>query len=201
MSELSPETIITAAAAATAVLCVLKRLCAFDLEVRAHRERERARLHAQVSRRHDTPHVLIVDATTVEAFVDDEPDRGSAQQNEIHFRRTTRRDGEESGVVEFRPTTRSRVPRWVDEVREIVLFGPSKRDTRAPHTQVPAWALALLDPTEADRCAREWAAHLHERIADDELREARDDRRRFVRYAVILAITRRARRVVSSKSR
>jgi RNA polymerase sigma factor (sigma-70 family) len=75
----------------------------------------------------------------------------------------------------------------------------SKDDVMPRHrarTDIPPWALALLDGEVADRCAREWAAHLHERIADDELRDARADRRAFVRYALVLAITTRVCRAV-----
>jgi RNA polymerase sigma factor (sigma-70 family) len=64
-------------------------------------------------------------------------------------------------------------------------------------TDIPPWALALLDCEVAERCAREWAAHLHERVEHGELREARADRRAFVRYALILTITSRVRRVLS----
>jgi hypothetical protein len=77
---------------------------------------------------------------------------------------------------------------------------PRNPRSRPVKSDVPAWALIFLSPEDARRCSREWAAHLHERIADDELRAARRDRRRLARYAILLAVTRRAQRAVS-KSR
>ena len=55
------------------------------------------------------------------------------------------------------------------------------------------WALRLLDPVDAERYALEWAAHLHERICDGEIREARVDRRRLVRHALLRAASQRLR--------
>src|SRR4051794_23636886 len=44
-------------------------------------------------------------------------------------------------------------------------------------TDVPSWVLALLSYQDAERYAKEWAAHLHQRVREGEIREARVDRR------------------------
>lgn len=61
-------------------------------------------------------------------------------------------------------------------------------------TDIPRWALALLGD-DGERYAREWAAHLHERVEDGEIREARRDRRRLVRRAPAIALSTRLRAI------
>lgn len=65
------------------------------------------------------------------------------------------------------------------------------RDGRAAPelATLPAWVLALLGPGEGRRYAEEWSAHLHHRIEDGQIHEARVDRRRIARRALVLALT------------
>lgn len=62
-------------------------------------------------------------------------------------------------------------------------------ETVAELAALPAWVLALLGPDEGPRYAEEWSAHLHDRIEDGEIHEARVDRRRLTRRALVLALT------------
>jgi hypothetical protein len=60
---------------------------------------------------------------------------------------------------------------------------------------MPTVVLMLMAPEDAERCQREFGAHLDERIADGEHQEARDDRRRLIRHALMLAVTGRVDRL------
>jgi hypothetical protein len=66
---------------------------------------------------------------------------------------------------------------------------------------VPIWALALLDEQDAKRYAQEWAAHLHQRVDDGEFREAKIDRQRLARRAIIMALTSRIRKARGADQR
>jgi hypothetical protein len=66
--------------------------------------------------------------------------------------------------------------------------------SRPVRTDIPRWALVCLGE-EAERYAREWAAHLHERVEDGEIREAKRDRRRLVRRAVAMGLSSQLRTV------
>ena len=61
---------------------------------------------------------------------------------------------------------------------------------------IPASILALLDSAHAEQYGSEWKAHLAQRVADAQLREARRDRRRLIRYALVLALTSRLDRML-----
>jgi len=80
---------------------------------------------------------------------------------------------------------------------ELPAWVATQHTFQTPLVVVPAWVLALLSPGEADRCAQEWGAHLHERIQDGQIREARRDRRGFVWRALLLAISSRMQRAFS----
>jgi predicted alpha/beta hydrolase family esterase len=63
-------------------------------------------------------------------------------------------------------------------------------------TTMPGWALDLLDQENAERYAFEWGAHLFQLVEEGHLEEARADRRRLTRLALVFAIVlllRRAR--------
>lgn len=62
-------------------------------------------------------------------------------------------------------------------------------------TSVPTVLVALLGPREAERLGGQWEAHLWERVASGEYREARRDRRRLMRHALVLVGTTWADRV------
>jgi len=66
----------------------------------------------------------------------------------------------------------------------------------ATTTTVPIWPLALTSPDDATRYAAEWSAHLHERIQEGEIKQARRDRRRLIIAAVTLAVALRVRRAL-----
>ncbi len=81
--------------------------------------------------------------------------------------------------------------RHTREVLQLPAVG--SRAVQLSHVGLSWWALRLLDPVDAERYALEWAAHLHERICDGEIREARVDRRRLVRHALLRAALQRLR--------
>jgi hypothetical protein len=68
---------------------------------------------------------------------------------------------------------------------------------RRAKTDVPAWALGLMAPADAQRYAWEWGAHLHQLIKEGRIKQAQSDRRRLVLAAVTLAVAIRVRRALS----
>ena len=114
-------------------------------------------------------------------------------QNELE---AARRAGADAASIEFLTT---RPPRWyqVRDRRRMRQWLSSYGVDDVRTVTVPGWALAFLDASEAERCSVEWGSHLHQRIAEGETREARADRRRFVRLALRLAVTRHLSRAVS----
>lgn len=208
--NLVPEAIAAAPVVVAAAIYAVRRLSVLDLELRTNREREHTRLLREQAR----SEVARLSLTVVRAadLRAEEGLRGFDAGKEpapdgLHWQLV--HDGRV--VVLPRTLTVGRRPVQLDmsrtaelihrgglQVRESLREAVARRPTRAHvRADIPAWALALLDSDEADRCSREWAAHLHERISDGELREARADRWRFVRYAILLAITCQLRRSVS----
>lgn len=222
---IASEFLIAGPAAVAAAAYMLKRIFAFDLELRANRERlradrecdraralsARAACAAKLSSAADvdywspqdvsqnasetlallqrmiddiSPHVADPD-TLIEGLVRTVPDS--------HLRRLWITDGAIASDVMLLVRAGAALARMLAH------YPAQPSDTRVS-VEVPIWILALLAPTDADRCAREWAAHLHERIADGELDEARADRRGFVRHAIGLAIRRRVAHAARSRS-
>jgi len=62
--------------------------------------------------------------------------------------------------------------------------------------EIPRWAFGLMAPSDAQRYAWEWGAHLSQLLEEGELRKARRDRRRFIIAAVTLAVALRVRRAL-----
>jgi|HubBroStandDraft_3_1064219.scaffolds.fasta_scaffold12454_5 hypothetical protein len=81
---------------------------------------------------------------------------------------------------------------------EIPRFRRTWKVTRrhAPQNTVPSWAFLLLTSDDAQRYKWEWGDHLRQLIEDDEIKQARIDRRRLARAAIFLAIVLRIRRTL-----
>lgn len=166
-----------------AVLCAIKRVSAFDLELRAHREQVRleyleaaraARVAAARLKGDSGPAVRGRAKPTIP---------GADLQVDIVL----------EGPEPSRAAERFGLRAWSQLSR---VLSPRRRRPRRgrPNTEVPAWALACLSLDEAKRASLEWGAHLHERVRDGEAQEARVDRRRFVRRALVLGLVERLRR-------
>ena len=198
----SPELFAAAPAVVVTLFYGIKRLCGFDLEVRAYRQRRRNEYARGLleSARDDFDRKCLLD--DVRRSVDEVPSTIARQNPEQLIDQVTRRAAvldegmyEISYIKEVVAQELARRALIPSLRQEVASASTAERRVRA---KIPLWALALLDPEEAERCSREWEAHLYERIMDGELREACADRRRFVRLAIVLAITWRAHRVVRS---
>lgn len=215
MSDVLPELLVAGPPFVAWVLYVIRRLCAFDLEVRTNREQQRRLYEHERDRTDwDREEVRIVEDDFLDEVLEAHREmtgqellRGQALEEyrarrvrEIREARAERERASRNAVLvaSMWPsrTARSRGARWISYLDQ-VLGGRLKPRRSSVRADIPAWVLALLDPEEAQRCAGEWGAHLHQQIEDGEVREARVDRRRFVRHALVLAITRRARRATS----
>jgi hypothetical protein len=157
--------------AIAALLYAIRRISAFDLELRANRERRR------------------------EEYVE-------------ACRRALRSDNEYLEDRRRRPPSDWTAELWDPESEAVdpsVGGAPNAERARVDEAfrlyDLPPWALVLLDPDETERCSREWKAHLIGRLEEGELHAARADRRSFARYALLLAMTRRVRRVRCARSR
>jgi hypothetical protein len=154
-----------------ALLYAIRRISAFDLELRANRERQR------------------------EEYVE-------------ACRRALRADNDYLEDRWRRPPSDWTGELWDPESEAVdpsVGGAPNAERARVDEAlklyDLPPWALMLLDPDEAERCSREWKAHLIGRLEEGELHAARADRRSFGRYALLLAMTRCVRRARCARSR
>lgn len=179
------EGIVTVLTLVGGLLYVVRQLCAIDLQVLTRRVRERTRLLEQERAMHDLLEAMEADAIARDL---DFYDLHMLMEivdpfNEGRDSLQRRREEQAVAVADALARREGTGVRW-----------PGNRGGRL-RTNLPRWALALLPPDEADRCAREWASHLHGLLTANELPQVRIDRRRYVRYVVILACKRRVRRV------
>jgi len=176
--------ILAAPAIVAAVVRVAKRLSTLDLEIRTHRVEAHLR-YLQASNTIDNKPRRAGAADVV--IFDSVDHRKLATLEEVLTRRwnwlLAQRDDSTPSTTALRLTKRL-LPRLMNKARA---------EARPVSTDVPIWALALLGSEEAKRYAQEWAAHLDERVREGELREARIDRRRLTRSAIVMAMTTRLR--------
>lgn len=187
--SMAPEVFAAGPAVVGAFIYALKRLSAVDLEMRANRERERARYLLERRRREEIQTGILTPTASDEKItqrqlketvgqLDQYAARAASDDKQFYDTLTPRelevlapgvskvseREPDDSEVThELAPikagSGRLRRPRTLAE-----WLNPTGRRVRP---EVPAWALALLAPEEAERCvAGEWAAHLHERIQE-----------------------------------
>jgi len=86
--------------------------------------------------------------------------------------------------------------RKLDRVRS---FGISveilpRRSAEPRVPRVPRWAFRVMPSEDAERYVQEWEAHLWERIAQREFKEAKRDRRALILGAFLLCVVLRLKR-------
>jgi hypothetical protein len=162
-----------------AILYVIKRLSVFDLELRTHRQQARLRYLAVSNETRGQWQAIYQNALAACTVAD-----GYGKDIE-DLERIVRAD---SVARRLFLTDFARIdPHRVSE-------GRSGREKGRVRTDVPTCVLALLSIEEAKRYDQEWAAHLHQRVQEGEVREASIDRRRLIRRAIVMAMTKRVRR-------
>jgi hypothetical protein len=158
--------------AIAALLYAIRRISAFDLELRANRERRR------------------------EEYVEARRRALRADNEYLQARRRRQPPGDWTAKL-WDPESDAVDP----SVGSAPGAERARVDEAFKLYDLPPWALVLLDPAEAERCSREWKVHLIGRLEHGELHAARADRRSFARYALLLAMTRRIRRARCARSR
>jgi hypothetical protein len=78
-------------------------------------------------------------------------------------------------------------------ISQIKTLLPAGRRPHDAKVDVPMWALGLMTAEDACRYEREWGAHLHQQVAEGDIKQARRDRRRMAFAAIKLAIALRVR--------
>jgi hypothetical protein len=163
-----------------AILYAIKRLSAFDLELRTHRQQARLRY-------------IEASDETADHF------RELAIYQKV-FAKATVADGHGKDFEDL-----ARIVRADSVARRLFVTYSTRIEPHGANTErsalgnrvrndVPLCVLALLTSDDAKRYNQEWAAHLHQRIQDGEIREARIDRRRLIRRAIVMAMTGRVHR-------
>jgi len=161
------------------ILYAIKRLSAFDLELRTHRQQARLRYFEASNETRGQWLAIYQNAlaafTVADGYGKDIEDLERIVRADSVARRLF--------VTDFTRIDPHRVSaEW------------SARGKSRGRTDVPTCVLALLSIEEAKRYDQEWAAHLHQRVQEGEVREASIDRRRLIRRAIVMAMTKRVRR-------
>jgi hypothetical protein len=180
------HSILIAPAVVAAVIYVIKRVYIFDLELRTHRAKARERYRDTLARE-VSPNSFDEMAERLASF---QPLDDASRVGKI---------GNAAGRFLLLPIALARAvaDSWGPFTQELAEWVRSRGTHLGPRTEVPPWALALLDPEDAERYALEWAAHLHQRVIDGEIRAARMDRRRLIRLALMMAVMSGVRRALA----